>query len=63
MTDNCINELQELRKQELFVDLTLEQLLYECLIANDWDRNELIVIIDDLILEKSRLPNNCYYEV
>jgi len=49
MTANCIKELEELREIELFSDLSLEQLLYECLRANNWDGEELKLIIDDLV--------------
>lgn len=55
MTKQSINNLKLLRTYSMFENLTLEQLLYECLKANDWDKEELVYLIDGLIKEKESL--------
>lgn len=57
MTNSCIKSLHYLRNNtnNVFNELSLEQLLFECLRANQWDKDELVYIIDSMIEEKDKL--------
>jgi hypothetical protein len=57
MTGRCIKELNYLRNntEGMFNTLSLEQLIFECLNANQWDKSELIYIIDSMIEDKKDL--------
>lgn len=57
MTNSCIKCLHYLRNNtnNVFNELSLEQLLFECLRANQWDKDELVYIIDSMIEEKDKL--------
>ena len=52
MTTNCIKELNELRLNHIFTDLSLEQHIYECLKNIQWDKKEIVRIIDEVIKDK-----------
>ena len=54
MTEKCIKTLKGLRKIEAFKELSLEQLMYEALRANQWDKEELNYIIDYLVEDKEK---------
>lgn len=55
MTVKCIKKLKKLRENEDFDNLSLEQLLWECLRANQYDKEELVMIIDELLKEKDKI--------
>lgn len=55
MTDNCIKTLKRLRSLQEFSGTTLEQLLYEALRSAQWDKEELLYLLDNLIKNKEEL--------